>query len=406
MISLFKKLFSAGTETNVIEQGAAIVDVRSKAEFASGHIKGALNIPLEVVESKANELKKYPQVVVYCRSGNRSGQARKILMQSGLNNVIDAGSLSDAHVLIDATGALQAEIIKEEIPPSLTSKSLHKDTSVMKVLIPTDFSVQADYSYLMVKKLEEQLSVEIHFLHILDVPETVTMDVHGNIETCGEIDVQYVKEQKKIAEQKLAQLKSLYGNDIFVHLKLGKVTDTIVAFATENHFDLIVMGTKGSWGIQEKLTSTQAQMIARKSEVPLLSLMCDRSDLVINDVLLVHDFMEDDKSEMPLMHKFSEFFDANYHFLFIHDGISELKSDSIMTKMDEYAATHGISKFEKYILTALDVESGVKTFLKSQDADIVFVGTHGKGGFFHKSAAETLIKHLFKPIISFHLISK
>lgn len=406
MISLFKRLFGSNNETNVIENGAAIVDVRSKAEYASGHIKGALNIPLEIVESKADELKKYPQVVVYCRSGNRSGQARKFLMQNGLSNVIDAGSLSDARTLIDASGALESIIIKDEITLSSVPKSLQKDTSVMKVLIPTDFSVQADYSYLMVKKLEEQLSVEIHFLHILDVPETVTMDAKGNIDTCGEIDVQYIKDQKKIAEQKLDQLKSQYGNDTFAHLKLGKVTDTIVDFASENQFDLIVMGTKGAWGIQEKLTSTQAQMIARKSEVPLLSLMCDRSDLVINDVLLVHDFMEDDRSEMLLMHKFSTFFDANYHLLFIHNGSSTFNRDALISKMDEYAFAHGINKYEKHILAAHDIESGVKDFLKTQDADIVFVGTHGRGGFFHKSAAETLIKHLFKPIISFHLVTK
>ena len=74
--------------------------------------------------------------------------------------------------------------------------------------------------------------------------------------------------------------------------------------------------------------------------------------------------------------------------------------------MDEYAFAHGINKYEKHILAAHDIESGVKDFLKTQDADIVFVGTHGRGGFFHKSAAETLIKHLFKPIISFHLVTK
>ena len=46
----------------------------------------------------------------------------------------------------------------------------------LKVLIPTDFSVQAEYAYLMVKKLEEKLPIEVHFLHIMNVPDTVSMD--------------------------------------------------------------------------------------------------------------------------------------------------------------------------------------------------------------------------------------
>lgn len=58
-----------------------------------------------------------------------------------------------------------------------------------KVLIPTDFSVQAEYAYLMVKKLEEKIVTEIHFIHVLEVPDTVSLDKNGKIQTCGEIDV-------------------------------------------------------------------------------------------------------------------------------------------------------------------------------------------------------------------------
>jgi carbon monoxide dehydrogenase subunit G len=67
----------------------------------------------------------------------------------------------------------------------------------LKILIPTDFTVQAEYAYLMVKKLEEKIQVRTHFLHVLQVPDTVTMDADGNIQTCGEIDVNYVLKQKE-----------------------------------------------------------------------------------------------------------------------------------------------------------------------------------------------------------------
>src|SRR5687768_2350403 len=98
----------------------------------------------------------------------------------------------------------------------------------LKILIPTDFSVQAEFAYLMVKKLREKMAVDIHFLHVMNVPDTVTMDGHGKIQTCGEIDVHYVIRQKEIAERKLAELKNIYGNDITTHFVLGKVTDGIL----------------------------------------------------------------------------------------------------------------------------------------------------------------------------------
>jgi len=59
----------------------------------------------------------------------------------------------------------------------------------LKIIIPTDFSVQAEFAYLMVQRLEEKTAIDIHFLHVLNVPDTVTLDAKGNVQTCGEIDI-------------------------------------------------------------------------------------------------------------------------------------------------------------------------------------------------------------------------
>jgi rhodanese-related sulfurtransferase/nucleotide-binding universal stress UspA family protein len=402
MFSIFKKVFNH-TDDKVIEKDAVIIDVRSKNEFASGHISGAINIPLEQIDMQSAELKSYPQIVVYCRSGNRSAHAKKILMDNGINNVVDAGSLTDVQSLLSSTGIHNAEIIKEALPNIQKQTISIKDSNVLKVLIPTDFSVQAEFSYLMVRNLEEHLSVDIHFLHVMDVPDTVTMDGSGDIQTCGEIDVNYIKEQKRIAESKLQHLQDQYGQHISTHFAIGKVTDTILSFAESNHFDLIAMGTKGAWGVKEKLTSSQAQMIARKSQVPLLSLMCDRSDLMIKDILFVHDFREVDNTNVPLMHKFSKYFDAVYHQLYIYADNTNLNQEELNTAMNAYAVQHGVNQYKNHFIKAENIEEGVKSFIKMQDVDLVFIGTHGKGGIFHSSGAESLIKHLFKPIISFHL---
>ena len=273
----------------------------------------------------------------------------------------------------------------------------------LKVLIPTDFSVQAEYAYLMVKKLEEKIPVEIHFIHVLGVPDTVTMDKNGNIQTCGEISVDYVVSQKTIAERKLNNLKTLYGNDIQVHLELGKLTDKIVSYAQNQRFDLIVMGTKGAWGLKEKLSGSETQMIARQSTIPLLSLMCDRSDLIIENILLVHDFSNPKNENLALLHKLIKAFNTKVHLLQIAKDTSFENKTAVFSKMDEFALINQISNFEMHVLNDSDVENGVIHFNQMQEMDIICIGTHGKGGLFHHSATEKLINHLFKPIISYHL---
>jgi len=273
----------------------------------------------------------------------------------------------------------------------------------LKVLIPTDFSVQAEYAFLMVKKLEEKMPLDIHFIHVLSVPETVTMDKSGNFKTCGEISVDYLYSQKEIIERKFHDLKVSYGSETQTHLVLGKLTDKIVSYSKENNFDLIVMGTKGAWGLKEKLSGSETQIIARQSTIPLLSLMCDRSDLIIENILLVHNFTKPKNENLDLLHKLIIAFNTKVHLLQIIKNLNDENKSAILAQMDEFAKANSISNFDKHLLNDSDVENGVIHFNQMKNMDLICIGNHGKVGIFHKSSTEKLINHLFKPIISYHL---
>lgn len=80
--------------SEILSQKPFLVDVRTPAEFSSGSAKGAVNIPLDQVASKIAQFKGKQQVVVFCRSGNRSGQAKAILERSGITNVVNGGSVN------------------------------------------------------------------------------------------------------------------------------------------------------------------------------------------------------------------------------------------------------------------------------------------------------------------------
>lgn len=73
-----------------------ILDVRTPAEYNSGHIDGAINIPVDQVASRIDEIKDMPKpIVAYCRSGNRSGMAVSILKQNGITDAINGGGIDD-----------------------------------------------------------------------------------------------------------------------------------------------------------------------------------------------------------------------------------------------------------------------------------------------------------------------
>ncbi len=76
----------------MIEQGVLLIDVRTEGEFNKGHIDGALNIPWEETGNlmAAIGTDKQRPVVVYCRSGNRSGKAKVVLETKGYTNIFNA----------------------------------------------------------------------------------------------------------------------------------------------------------------------------------------------------------------------------------------------------------------------------------------------------------------------------
>jgi rhodanese-related sulfurtransferase len=104
MFGIFKNMF-AQTDNNqlreAIKNGAFLVDVRTPSEFSGGSVKGAVNIPLDKVPSQLSKFKDKKHIVVFCRSGNRSSQAKSILEQNGFQNVINGGSWENVNSIVN-----------------------------------------------------------------------------------------------------------------------------------------------------------------------------------------------------------------------------------------------------------------------------------------------------------------
>ena len=98
MINTIKQLFGLGPKVDyaeLVKQGAIILDVRSKGEYAGGHIKGSVNISVDTLSSNLSKLKdKNKPIITCCASGMRSSSAKGILKSNGYTDVHNGGAWS------------------------------------------------------------------------------------------------------------------------------------------------------------------------------------------------------------------------------------------------------------------------------------------------------------------------
>lgn len=85
-----------------LRNGAYLIDVRSKGEFAGGSAPEAVNIPMSEIRNQLEKIKKKKEVVVFCRSGSRSGMAKRILKEAGMTAVYNGGSLYDIREILNS----------------------------------------------------------------------------------------------------------------------------------------------------------------------------------------------------------------------------------------------------------------------------------------------------------------
>jgi len=105
-MGLFRRIFGLAPKTDYAQlaaEGAVILDVRTNAEFNSGHIKGSLNIPVQNLQANLFKLKKDAIIITCCASGMRSASAKNILKSHGFSSVHNGGGWSSLKNKIERT---------------------------------------------------------------------------------------------------------------------------------------------------------------------------------------------------------------------------------------------------------------------------------------------------------------
>lgn len=104
ILGIYKQIFSVNNEEKikeVLKKEVFLVDVRTTEEYKAGTVKGAVNIPIDRLTEDLSKFKGKQNIVVFCRTGNRSSIAKKILNENGFKNVYNGGGWIKLNELIN-----------------------------------------------------------------------------------------------------------------------------------------------------------------------------------------------------------------------------------------------------------------------------------------------------------------
>lgn len=272
-----------------------------------------------------------------------------------------------------------------------------------KILIPTDFSDNAEFALKVAAQIARKNDAEIILLHMLELPHQAG-DAIGTGHNIPELMF-----FKNAAIKKLEDLMDedyLDGINVSEIIQFEMAFDGIMKISEKNNVDLIVMGSHGASGFKEMFIGSNAEKVVRNSDVPVLIIKKEQPDFKVADFVFASDFSDEIKKPFEKVVEFANRFDSTLHLVMITTP-NNFKSTPISEEiMRNFAANFNINKFETHIYNETNVEKGILNFAHSIKADLIGMSTHGRKGlshFFNGSISEDLVNHSSLPVITFKI---
>jgi len=271
------------------------------------------------------------------------------------------------------------------------------------ILVPTDFSEQAEYALRVAAQIAKQNNSEIILLHMLELPHQAG-DALGSGHQIPEI--MFYKDKAISKLEDLMDVDYLEGINVLEIIQFEKAFDGILAVSKKNNVDLIVIGSHGTSGFQEMFIGSNTEKVVRFSQVPVLVIKNRNDDFKASNFVFASDFSDEIKKPFAQLVDFAKSFDADLSLVMINTPNSFKPTHVAEKIMNDFMKDFNYPKYTLHIYNDVNVEKGILNFANSVNADLIGMCTHGRTGFahfFNGSISEDLVNHAVRPVITFKI---
>ena len=278
---------------------------------------------------------------------------------------------------------------------------------MINVLVPFDFSPTAHHALNFATSLAEVYpNVEITLLHVVEMPISTGMNTMGG----GHDNMPDIQDQiffMELLENRKKQFEELevkYSESKFAFrtkLVQGNVFKGISDAIKDQAPDLVIMGSKGSSGLEEVLIGSNTEKVVRNAPCPVITIKAETPIESMKKVVFASDFRDTDDKVAARIKRMQTIFSAEFYFVIVNTPGSFETTRESMSRIRAYVNKHGFENIKAEIYNSLSEESGILEFADDIQADMIAMTTHGRTGLLHLitgSIAEDVVNHSKRPV--------
>ncbi|GLB50699.1 universal stress protein [Neptunitalea lumnitzerae] len=267
-----------------------------------------------------------------------------------------------------------------------------------KILVPTDFSEQAEYALETAALIAKKHNAELFIVHMVELPVHLLSADKNELPEA----IFFLKLAHKHFE---TFLDKPYLKDITVHemVKEESITEGINKVVAENDINLIVMGSSGASGVSEIFVGSNTEKVVRMAEAPVMVIKKPLKEINFKHMVYACSFLHNYHDTFKRAVKMAKEFGYTLHLLYVNTPNNFKTTHTIKDRINSFLSLEEVSNYTVNIYNDETIEEGILNFANSISADLLSVSTHGRRGlahFFNGSLSEDLVNHAIRPVIT------
>ena len=279
-------------------------------------------------------------------------------------------------------------------------------TQIMKkILVPTDFSKEAQNALDLASQFAVKFKMEIILLHVLEVPYG-SYSVMGEVGTAASYAYENLYESqliKKTTERLQEMTADLKSQKITAEFKLvfGIPFSHIQETITSQHVDMVILGSKGASGLAEIFIGSNAEKVIRHAVCPVITVKGPVELSKMKSIVFATDTSPAQDAVAAEVKKLQKMLHLNVHLVRVCTPRNYLTHDVAIKQLEDFAERNAFENYTTGSINAHFTDEGINEYAVNNNAGIIAIGTHGRTGlahFFGGSIAEDVANHSIIPI--------